>query len=136
MVSMRDFICETLNSIVGAIDDFDRTQESSATASPPMLRSDAGGKGIEGQFFVSDHMPGPLITPIEFDLIIEVNASDSLEIDAGGQVKGGIISVVSAGVNASSRTGETESKRDTQRVKFKIPLQLPRRFPLLDPDTP
>ncbi|WP_296994238.1 hypothetical protein [Thalassospira sp. UBA1131] len=127
MLTLKDFVKETLTEIVDAMSEFANERgNTGASPNPSLLHSKAQA---HDHFFVgkfnADKDRYDLIMPVSFD--VAVSAADTSNSAVGAGIK--VVSFLKADGTINSETTATSANR----VQFTVPLQLP---DTQDPDEP
>lgn len=116
MITLKDFVKDTLVQIVEATDEFAEAKKENGASANPELFLQPGESLAESGWCAGTTRGFGLIVPVEFD--VAVAARDSDRTGGGAGVR--ILEVISVGVDTEAETiDETVS-----RVRFKIPLKL------------
>ena len=121
MLTLRDFVKETLSQIVHATHDFQK--EHAATGATVSLELQQGDKAYADKgliivdWGVSESQGVKYATLVDFD--VAITAEDTESAKAGGGIR--VLSVLKAegGLETQAATGSQS------RVKFTLPLQIP-----------
>lgn len=119
MLTLKDFVKETLTEVVDALTEFtEERKETGASANPPI--SNQGFKGrtdiIEGQY-ISEKSRYETIVPVTFDVAITAIDDATTKGRAGLQV----VSIFKADGSIEHASTTTNANR----VQFTVPLRLP-----------
>lgn len=119
MLTLKDFVKETLTEIVDAVAEFSAERSSTgANANPPISKTPDQN---HDHFFIGEFNEAQnrydLIMPVSFD--VAVNAADTSNTTKGAGIK--VVSFLKADGSTSSETTATAANR----VQFTVPLRLP-----------
>lgn len=116
-MDVREFVKQSLLDIIGGVLDAQRELRDlgrDAVISPEIHQV---GDGIA--YAVGRRQP---VSNIEFDLAVTVAHAGAAE--AGGNVKGGFLSVLSA--SAEGKAQYEHQRSDISRLRFQVPVAMPR----------
>lgn len=125
MITLKDFVKDTLAQITEGVAEFNSAQGDGVTASPKLAPAGLKTSDIlQGGLIITSRIRGDsggteewkYATPVDFD--VAVTATETEGTKAGASVR--IVQVFSAGGEASSAVTNTS----VSRVKFRLPLQL------------
>lgn len=118
MLTLKDFIKDTLGQLTEAIVEFDEAYQETGASANPVLDTDM----YKGDVMAGQHKDEKdrrdTIIPIDFD--IAVTAGDA-------ETKGGAagIRVLQAVISAEGKLERQTENTSVSRVHFKVPLRLP-----------
>lgn len=119
MITLKDFVKETLTQITDAIVEFsDERRETGANANPPLSNSFAQSDAFSiGPKFDQDKQRFETVMPVHFD--VAVTAQDTTA--EGGKAGIQVLSFLKAEGGLEKETVSSS----VSRVAFKVPLGLP-----------
>lgn len=118
MVTLKEFVKETLSQISEAVSEFSAEHAGTgASANPPLEDGEASALAITVTAYSKEDGRKSTVLPIDFD--VAITAEDNLSVSGGGGIKVMSFLKAEAGV-------ETETLASSvSRVKFRIPMRLP-----------
>lgn len=121
MLSLKEFLTETLTQITDAVVEFDRVRgDTKASANPAMNLAEVNNPGIEIVFgdYRDEKGGRDTIIPVLFD--VAITAGDTTTKGAEGGIR-----VLQAIVSVGGKVEQAVESMNVSRVQFRLPLRLP-----------
>lgn len=129
-MDIQDFIKDALVQIVNGVSEANSTLEQKGAYVPSVNVAGSGAfwsaRPDIGQGYLKTFLK------VDFDLGIEVNEGNSVDVNGGAGTKGATLRIAkwvemdfNAEANAGGKYEHQKSEQNTHRIKFSIPLALP-----------